>query len=91
MPANERHPRPRPAQAGVRRPVVGQQVGRRPPNPYVPMLTGAMWVVVGVIIVVSLTADWRWVAGIVCIGVGLLFLRGGVVALIRQDNRATRK
>jgi hypothetical protein len=43
-----------------------------------------MWVGVGVVILVALTANWKWVIGVVCIGVGLLFLRGGLTAYLRQ-------
>jgi hypothetical protein len=60
------------------------QVGRRPPVPGVPIMTGLMWIIVGVVILVWFTAGWKWAVGIVCIGVGLLFLRGGLVAYVRQ-------
>jgi hypothetical protein len=61
------------------------QVGRRPPNPVVPLLTGVMWIIVGVVIVVWFDAGWRFVVGFVCIGVGGLFVRGGLAALIRRS------
>ena len=63
------------------------QIGRRPPNPSVPMLSGLMWVVVGVVILVAFRASWHVVVGIVCIGIGALFVRGGVVAARRQTRR----
>jgi hypothetical protein len=50
------------------------------------MLAGVMWIVVGVVMLVAFTASWKWVAGIVCIGVGLLFLRGGLAAYVRQSR-----
>ncbi|HKA03804.1 MAG TPA: hypothetical protein VKD67_05725 [Acidimicrobiales bacterium] len=62
------------------------QVGRRPPLPAVPIMSGLMWVVVGVVILVAFTASWKWIVGIVCIGVGLLFLRGGLAAYLRQHR-----
>jgi hypothetical protein len=62
------------------------QVGRRPPQPAVPLLSGVMWIVVGIVIIVAFTAGWKYVAGIVCIGIGILFLRGGLVALARRDR-----
>jgi hypothetical protein len=52
----------------------------------VPLLSGAMWVVVGIFILVSFSAGWKYVVGAVCIGVGLLFLRGGLVAYLRQHR-----
>jgi hypothetical protein len=48
------------------------------------MLTGLMWVVVGVVIMVSFRAGWRYVVGAVSIGIGALFLRGGLTALSRR-------
>jgi hypothetical protein len=45
-----------------------------------------MWIAVGVIAIISLTASWRLVPGIVCIGVGLLFLRGAGATVIRRDR-----
>lgn len=62
-------------------------VGRRPPQPLVPLATGLMWIIVGVVILIWLTASWKYVAGIVAIGIGVLFARGGLAALIRQSNR----
>jgi hypothetical protein len=60
------------------------QVGRRPPVPAVPIMSGLMWIIVGVAIFIAFTASWKWAVGIVCIGVGLLFLRGGLAAYVRQ-------
>lgn len=60
------------------------QVGRRPPVPAVPIMSGLMWIVVGVVVLIWFTAGWKWAVGIVCIGVGLLFLRGGLAAYVRQ-------
>ena len=67
-------------------PVTPGQVGRRPPNPMVPIVSGVMWIVIGVIMMTSFTASWRYVVGAVCIGVGLLFVRGGLAAFIRQSR-----
>jgi ABC-type siderophore export system fused ATPase/permease subunit len=57
----------------------------------VPILAGAMWVVVGVVALLTFSASWRYVVGIVAIGVGLLFLRGGLTALVRQDDRRAKR
>ncbi|MCU1393087.1 MAG: hypothetical protein JWM34_1515 [Ilumatobacteraceae bacterium] len=52
----------------------------------VPILTGLMWIVVGILIMSTFSADWRYVVGAVAIGVGGLFVRGGLVAFIRQSK-----
>lgn len=52
----------------------------------VPIVSGVMWIVIGVIMMTSFTASWRYVVGAVCIGVGLLFVRGGLAAFIRQSR-----
>jgi len=54
--------------------------------PAVPVLTGLMWVCVGVVIMVWFTAGWKWIVGSVCVGIGLLFLRGGLAAYVRQHR-----
>jgi hypothetical protein len=63
------------------------QVGRRPSS--VPFLfaVGAMWVVVGIVALVSLHASWRLVPGIVFIGVGLLYLRAAAATSLRRSRR----
>jgi hypothetical protein len=45
-----------------------------------------MWVIVGVAILVGFHAGWKWAVGLVCIGIGLLFMRGGLVAVVRRDH-----
>jgi hypothetical protein len=76
------------SKAAAARPAPGApgQVGRRPPNPFVPMLAGIMWIVVGIIVLTTFTAGWRFVVGAVSIGVGLLFVRGALTALARRDR-----
>jgi hypothetical protein len=68
----------------VERPV---EIGRRPSSPAFLVLVAAMWIAVGVIAILSLTASWRLVPGIVCIGIGLLFLRGAGATVVRRDRR----
>jgi hypothetical protein len=46
-----------------------------------------MWIIVGVVILIWLTASWKYVVGIVAIGIGVLFARGGLAALVRQAAR----
>jgi hypothetical protein len=62
------------------------QVGRRPGSPSMPLIIGVMWVAVGVVILVTFTASWRFIVGIVCIGVGGLFIRGGLAAIVRRSR-----
>jgi hypothetical protein len=73
----------RPPRFDVERPV---EIGRRPSSPAFLLLVAIMWIAVGVIAIISLTASWRLVPGIVCIGVGLLFLRGAGATVIRRDR-----
>jgi hypothetical protein len=68
-------------------PPPGAQVGRRPPQPMVPIVSGVMWIVVGIVVLVSFHAGFKFVIGIFAIGVGLLFLRGGLTAAARQQQR----
>ena len=49
-----------------------------------------MWVVVGIVVLVAFDATWKYVVGLVAIGVGVLFLRGGLTAVVRQDERRPR-
>jgi hypothetical protein len=64
------------------------KVGRRPPQPIVPIASGLMWIGVGVVAFVSFSSGFKFVVGIFAVGVGLLFLRGGLTAaLVRQRQR----
>jgi hypothetical protein len=46
-----------------------------------------MWIVVGVIELFALSASWRFVPGILFIGIGVLFLRGAAVTFARREDR----
>ena len=46
-----------------------------------------MWIAVGIVALVTFTASWKTIAGVVAIGVGVLFLRGGIMAFARQGAR----
>lgn len=81
MPDKPRSKRSHPA------PLTGSQVGRRPPQPVIPVITGLMWIAVGIVALVTFTASWKTIAGVVAIGVGVLFLRGGIMAFARQGAR----
>jgi hypothetical protein len=60
------------------------QVGKRPSPPALLFAISAMWIVVGVILLVSLSASWKFIPGIVCIGLGLMYLRGAVITVARR-------
>ena len=46
-----------------------------------------MWLTVGIVILVGVSASWHIVPGIFAIGIGLYFLRGAAASLVRRDNR----
>jgi hypothetical protein len=52
----------------------------------VPLITGVMWITVGVVIFATFTAGWKYLVGGVCIGVGGLFVRGGLAAIVRRGR-----
>jgi hypothetical protein len=63
------------------------QVGRRPSRPGFLALVGIMWIAVGIVEFVALHASWRFVPGIVFVGIGILFLRGAATAAARHEDR----
>ena len=63
------------------------QVGRRPSSPAMLFAIAAMWIVVGVIALVVLSASWKLIPGVVFIGVGLLYLRGALATVARRGER----
>jgi len=73
-----RRPAPQPKQA---------QVGRRPSRPGFLVVIGIMWIVVGIVEFVALSASWRFVPGIVFVGIGILFLRGAATTAVRREDR----
>ena len=68
-------------------PLTASQVGRRPPRPVIPVITGLMWIAVGIVALATFTSSWKVIVGVVAIGIGALFLRGGIVAFARQGAR----
>jgi hypothetical protein len=62
-------------------------VGKRPSPPANLILIGLAWVACGVVAFASLSASWKIIPGVVFIGIGLLFLRGGFTAAARQERR----
>jgi hypothetical protein len=63
------------------------QVGKRPSSPTNLLLLGLAWIVCGVLALVTLKASWKFIPGVVMIGIGLLFLRGGFTSVARRERR----
>jgi hypothetical protein len=63
------------------------QVGRRPSSVSFLLLVALMWLAVGIVILVGVSATWHLIPGIVAIGIGLFFLRGAAASLVRRDAR----
>ena len=93
-----KQPGGRPAAGAPRRrfqppnkPVEGPvQAGRRPSSPGKLLLLALMWIACGVYAIVALHAGWRFIPGIVFIGVGLLFLRGAAATVARRSDADQR-
>jgi hypothetical protein len=79
--------RPAGHQAPARRSAPLVQPGRRPASPAVLLLVALMWIGAGVWALISLTAGWKLVPGIVFIGLGLLYLRGAAATVARRADR----
>ena len=62
------------------------QVGKRPSSAANLLVLGVAWIGCGVLALVALTASWKFIPGVVMIGIGLLFLRGGFTAVARRDR-----
>lgn len=64
------------------------QPGKRPSNPAFLFVVGLVWIACGVYAIVALDASWKFIPGIFFIGVGILFLRGAAVTVIRRGDRS---
>ena len=62
------------------------QVGKRPSPPGLLFLIGAVWVVAGIVLIFALHSSWKLVPVVVSIGIGLLYIRGGITALARHAD-----
>ena len=82
-PANAKRPVARDAGTDA----AAAQVGRRPSNPGFLVLLAIVWIVVGVVLMLTLDAGWKFIPGIVSIGIGLLFLRGAAATVVRRQQR----
>jgi hypothetical protein len=63
------------------------EIGRRPSSPAFLLVVALMWIAVGIIAIASLSAWWKFVPGILFVGIGLLFLRGASATVVRRDRR----
>lgn len=82
-PANSVRSVPRPAEPSA---ALGQP-GRRPSSSGLLLLIALMWFTVGVVVMTSVSASWKFVPGIVSVGIGLLFLRGAAATVARRAER----
>ena len=84
----DRRRKPRKQSSSAERPAEDDapQVGRRPSSPGLLFAIAAMWIVVGVVALVALSAAWRLIPGVVFIGIGLLYLRGALTTVVRRDK-----
>jgi len=63
------------------------QPGKRPSNPAFLVLLALVWIACGVYAIAALSASWKLIPGIFFIGVGILFLRGAAMTVIRRADR----
>ncbi len=63
------------------------QIGRRPSKPGFLFAIAAVWIVCGVVALVSLKANWKFIPGLVFIGIGLFYLRGAFGTVARHEER----
>lgn len=62
------------------------RVGRRPSAPGLLFAISAMWIAAGIFVLVTLTAGWKLIPGVVSIGIGALYLRGAVTTVARRSD-----
>jgi hypothetical protein len=85
MPPSKKSRRALPAKAAPT-----PQIGRRPSSPAYLGVIGLMWIAVGVVDIVLLKVGWRIVVGVVSMGIGLFFLRGAAMTIVRREERSKR-
>ena len=51
------------------------------------VLLALVWIACGVYAIAALSASWKLIPGIFFIGVGILFLRGAAMTVIRRADR----
>jgi hypothetical protein len=47
----------------------------------------AAWIGCGVVALFALTATWKYIPGVVFIGIGLFYLRGALATVARHEER----
>ena len=60
--------------------------GRRPTHPGLLAAVSACWLAAGIVELVVLEASWRFVPGIVFLGLGLLYLRAAALSVLRRNR-----
>jgi hypothetical protein len=63
------------------------QIGKRPSRPGLLFLIAAMWIACGVVAILVLKASWKFIPGVVFIGIGLFYLRGTLGTIARHEER----
>lgn len=63
------------------------QVGKRPSSPRFLGLVALVWIGCGIGALVILHSSWKIVVGIAFIGVGLFYLRGAAMTVLRHEVR----
>jgi hypothetical protein len=53
-------------------------------------MVGLMWLAVGVLVLLTFTATWRYIPGIVSLGIGLMFIRGAGATVLRREHRSKK-
>ena len=64
-----------------------QQVGRRPSSPVFLFVVALAWLAVGIVVLVTLSASWKIIPGVVFIGIGVLYLRAALATIVRRSER----
>ena len=80
-------PKGGPAAPPPKAPAPTPQIGRRPSRPGVLFVVAAMWIGCGILAMVALTASWKYIPGVVFIGIGLFYLRGALGTVARHEER----
>ena len=63
------------------------QVGKRPSSPKFLLAVAVAWIACGIAAFFLFSASWRYVVGVVFIGIGLYWLRGALATVARHDER----
>ncbi|MBV8160651.1 MAG: hypothetical protein JO265_06975 [Acidimicrobiia bacterium] len=82
-----RGPRGAQPRRGRRVPERPVQPGKRPSRPGFLLVLAVAWIACGVYALIALKASWKIVPGVFFIGLGVLFLRGAAVTVIRRSDR----